>query len=125
TLRQILLLSRLPVVEHQAKSVGFVPGALLRAVSDVLAIRRVERREVTGGIVGRDVPGLGATYRNDPDVAVGGSRFDLVVVRAEGNFLAVGGEGVVILSTEGEDGRIEVARGEIACGQRCSSLNSI
>ena len=58
TLRQVFLLARLPVVQHQPETVALVSRTLLGAVGDVAAIGRIERRRVAGGIVGGDVPGL-------------------------------------------------------------------
>src|ERR1035441_10016916 len=49
--RQIPLLSRLAVVQHQPKAVALVSRTLLDAVGDVLAIGRIERSRVASGIV--------------------------------------------------------------------------
>src|SRR5208283_2654396 len=121
--RQILLLSRLPVVQHQAEAVALVSRTLLGAVGDVLAIGRIERSRVAGGIVGGDVLRLGQHIGrsgvrgpidwDDPEIVVGGRGFDLVVVRGVANLLPVGREGVVILPAQRERRRIVVAGREI------------
>src|SRR5579864_3971523 len=51
--RQILLLPRLAVVQHQLEAVALVSRTLLGAVGDVAAIGRIERRRVAGRIFGR------------------------------------------------------------------------
>ena len=115
-------LTRLAVVQHQAEAVALVSRALLGAVGDVLAIGRIERRRVAGGIVGGDVfrlDGRGARrsiHRDDPEIVVGGCGFDLVVVRGVANLLPVGREGVVVLSTKREHGCVVVAGGEVQRG---------
>src|SRR5579864_3012466 len=121
-LRQILLLPRFAVVEHQAETVALVSRTLLGAVGDVAAIGRIERRRVAGGIVGGDVLRDGAggrgvrrsIYRDDPQIVVGGRGGILVVIRGVANLLPVGRVGVVILPAEGEHRRVVVARSEIA-----------
>src|SRR5208283_228006 len=117
--RKILFLPRLAVVEHQAKAVALVSRTLLGAVGDVLAIGRVERSRVAGGIVGGDVlcldrSGRSSIHRDDPEIVVGGGGFDLVVIRGVANLLPVGREGVVILPAQRERRRIVVAGREIA-----------
>src|SRR5882724_6815123 len=100
--RKFFLRPSFPLVQHQPKAVALVSRTLLGAVGDVLAIGRIERRRVAGGIVGGDVLGGSTIYRNSPEIVVGGSGFDLVVIRAVANLLPVGGEGVVVLSAERE-----------------------
>src|ERR1017187_743327 len=139
TLRYILLLARLAVVQHQAEAVALVARTLLGAVGDVAAIGRIERRRVAGGIVGGDVLGFGQNLchvviwlsgarfargadecvrpyidRDDPEIVVGGSGLILVVIRGVTNLLPVGREGVVILPAEREHRRVVVAGGEVA-----------
>ena len=116
---QTLLLPRLPVKQHQPKAVAFVSRTLLGAVGDVLAIGRIERSRVAGGIVGGDVLGLdrsGRTsiHRNDPQIVIGGSSFDLVVIRGVANLLPVGRESVVVLPAQREHRSIVITRREIA-----------
>src|SRR3954453_22850623 len=48
-LRQLSDLSRLPLVEHQAKAVALVSGARLREIGDVFPIGRVARRRLRAG----------------------------------------------------------------------------
>src|SRR5208282_48319 len=85
--RQILLLARLAVVQHQAEAVALVSRTLLGAVGDVLAIGRIERSRVAGRIVGGDVLCRPSADRDDPEIVVGGGGFDLVVVRGVANLL--------------------------------------
>src|ERR1700692_1535694 len=120
---QTLLLSGLAVVQHQPEAVALVSRTLLGAVGDVVAIGRIERRRVAGGIVGGDVFGFGQnlsrrvarshTDRDDPEIVVRGGGFILVMVRGIANFLAVGREGVVVLSPQREYGRVGVAGREV------------
>src|ERR1017187_5270564 len=124
TLRYILLLARLAVVQHEAEAVALVSRTLLGAVGDVAAIGGIERRGVAGGIVGGDVLGFGQnlsgrvarshTDRDDPEIVVGGSGRILVVIRGVANLLSIGRESIVVLPAEREHGRIVVARGQIA-----------
>src|ERR1035441_9796687 len=123
-LREIFLLPRLAVVQHQPEAIALVSRTLLGAVGDVLAIGRIERRRVAGGIVGGDVLRLDGRdarrsiihiQRDDPEIVVGGGRgFDLVVVRGVANLLPVWREGVVVLPAERELGRVVVAGREVA-----------
>src|ERR1035441_3312614 len=124
-LREIFLLPRLAGVQHQPEAIALVSRTLLGAVGDVLAIGRIERRRVAGGIVGGDVLRLDGRdarrsiihiQRDDPEIVVGGCGFDLVVVRGVANLLPVRREGVVVLSAEREHGRIVVARREVVGG---------
>src|SRR5208282_3488826 len=121
------------VVQHQAEAVGLIPRTLLGAVGYVAAVGRVERGRVARRVVGRNVLGLcqnlggrggrphmaradivrAPTYRNDPQIVVGGGGRVLVVIRGVANLLAVGGEGVVVLTAYGENWGIEVAGSEI------------
>jgi len=114
--RHILFLPRLAVVQHQPEAVALVSRTLLGAVGDVLAIGRIERSRVAGGMVGGDVLGRSAIYRDDPEIVVRGRGFDLVVIRGVANLLPVGREGVVVLSAEREYGRVVVAGGEVQRG---------
>src|SRR6266446_2033490 len=108
-LGQILLLSRLAVIQHQPKAVALVSRTLLGAVGDVAAVGGIERRRVAGGILGGDVLGHAAADRGDPEIVVGGSGFVLVVIRGVANLLSVGREGIVVLPTERENGSVVVA----------------
>src|SRR5258708_11958447 len=115
---QILLLSRLAVVEHQAEAVALVSRALLGAVGDAAAIGRIERRRVAGGIVGGDVlrldrSGRASADRNDPQIVVGRSGLILVMIGGVANLLPVGREGIVVLPAEREYRSVVVAGGEI------------
>src|ERR1019366_7330612 len=112
-LRHILLLACLAVVEHQPEAVALVSRTMLGAVGDVLAIGRIERRRIAGGIVGGDVLCRSPVHRNDPEIVVGGRGFDLVVVRGVANLLPVGREGVVVLPAKREHGRVVVPRREV------------
>src|ERR1039457_703285 len=121
TLRYILLLARLAVVQHQAEAVALVSRTLLGAGGGVRAIGRIERRRVAGGIVGGDVlrgDGRDARrsiiHRDDPQIVVGGRRPDLVVVRGVTNLLPVGRESVVVLPAERELRSVVVSGREIA-----------
>src|SRR5262249_9205239 len=58
---QIPLLSRLPVIQHQPESVALVARTQLRAIGDVLTIRRIEWSVVGGLVLGSDVLGLCST----------------------------------------------------------------
>src|SRR5208282_1089628 len=111
--RKILFLPRLAVVEHQPKAVALVSRTLLGAVGDVLAIGRIERSRVAAGIVGRDVLGRSSIHRNDPEVIIGRSSFDLVVVRGIANLLPIRRKSVVILPAQRELRRIVVAGREV------------
>ena len=125
---QILLLARLPVVQHQPEAVALVSRTLLGAVGDVAAIGRIERRRVAGGIVGGDVLGLRQNLRgrgarrsidrDNPQIVVGRSRRILVVIRGVANLLPVGREGIVILPAERKNRRIIVAGCEVAYSER-------
>ncbi len=124
-LGQVDGLPRLAVVQHQAEAVALVSRTLLGAVGDVLAIGRIERSRVAGGIVGGDVlrgDGRDArrsiVYRDDPEIVVGGCGFDLVVVRGVANLLPVRREGVVVLPAQRERRRIVVARREVSREKR-------
>src|SRR6266853_643018 len=111
---ELRLLSRPPVVQHQPEAVALVSRTLLGAIGDVLAIGRIERRRVAGGIVGGDVLGRSSIHRDDPEIVVGGRGFDLIVVRGVANLLPVGREGVVVLSAEREYGSVVVSGREVA-----------
>src|SRR6266446_5071432 len=113
-LGQILLLSRLAVIQHQPKAVALVSRTLLGAVGDVAAVGGIERRRVAGGILGGDVLGRASADRGDPQIVVRGSGFVFVVIRGVANLLPVGREGVVVLPAKREHGRIIVAGREIA-----------
>src|SRR5207245_7151840 len=54
-LREVLLLSRLPVIPHQAPAVALVSRTLLRAIGDVLPIRRIKRSLLRRLVAGSDV----------------------------------------------------------------------
>ena len=108
-LREVLSLPAFPVVQHQPGAITFVSGTKLGTVRNVPAIRRIEGRGVAGRIVGRDVFGCPSIHRNDPQVVVSRGCFEFVVIRDVAEFLAVGREGVVVLSAETEDGRIVIA----------------
>src|ERR1700722_11301 len=104
-LREILLLFRLAVVQHQAEAVALVSRTLLGAVGDVAAIGRIERRRVAGGSVGAAVLGLGqnlagrgvrrSVNRDDTQSVVGGSGLVLVMIRGVANLVPIGREGIV------------------------------
>src|SRR6266404_2445302 len=99
---------------------------LLGAVGDVLAVGRIERRRVAGGIVGGDVlrldgsglDGRGARrstiHRDYPEIVVGGRGFNLVVVRGVADLLPVGREGIIVLSAEREHRSVVVAGRQVA-----------
>src|ERR1017187_11002475 len=111
TLRYILPLACLAVVQHQAEAVALVSRTLLGAVGDVAAIGRIEWRRVAGGIVGGDVLRRASGDGDDPQIVVRRSRRILVVVRGVANLLPVGREGVVILPAKREHRGVVVARG--------------
>src|ERR1035437_771675 len=120
-LREIFLLPRLAVVQHQPEAIALVSRTLLGAVGDVLAIGRIERRRVAGGIVGGDVLRLDGRdarrsiiHRDDPQIVFGGRRPALVGIRGVANLLPVGRESVVVLPAERELRSIVVAGREIA-----------
>ena len=104
-----MLLPRLPVVKHQPEPVTLISRTLLGAVGDVLAIGRIERSRVAGGIVGGDVlcldrAGRPSADRDDPQIVVSGSRRILVVIRRVTNLLPVGRE------EESDDGFRQLGR---------------
>src|ERR1035438_5887312 len=101
-LRQILLLRRLAVVEHQAELVALVSRTPLSAVGNVAAVGRIERRGVAGRIVGSDVLGGASADRDDPEIVVGGRRGVLVLIRGVANLLPIGRESIVVLPAERE-----------------------
>src|SRR5438128_2088488 len=55
TFCHILLLSRLPVIQHQPPAVALVSRPRLRAIGDVLSIRRIERSVVGSFVLSSDV----------------------------------------------------------------------
>src|SRR6185369_5818817 len=101
-LSQISFLSRLPVVQHQPEPVALVPWPLLRAVGDVLAIRRIKRSRVARRVLSGDIlrlPSRASVYRHQPQVVIRGRRFHLVVIRRVTDLLSVGRKSVEILSS--------------------------
>src|SRR5438445_334213 len=91
SLGQFLLLSRLPVVQHQTPAVALVSRTRLRAIGDVLPIRRIERSLIRRLVVGSDVLGLeGRDARPSinwdcKQIIVGADGFNFIVVRGEAN----------------------------------------
>src|SRR5580692_4926188 len=113
-LRQVSLLPRLAVVQHQPETVALVSRTLLGAVGDVASIGRIERRRVAGRIVGGNVLRRASADRDDPQIVVGRSRRILVVIRGVANLLPVRRKGIVILPAEREHGCVVVAGREVA-----------
>src|SRR5579871_249512 len=119
-LRQVLLLSCLAVVEHEAEAVALISRTLLGAVGDVAPVGRIKRRSIARGIVGGDVLRLDrrgacrSVNRYDPEIVVGGGCRILVVIRRVANLLPIGRKGVVILTAQREDRRIVIAGSQIA-----------
>src|SRR5205807_5919839 len=114
----------LPVVQHQAEAVALVSRTRLRAVGDVVAIRRIERSLIRRFVVGSDVlrrrkdsGGRGVrpyVNRDNEQVIVGADGFNFIVVRGEANLLAIGREGVHVLSAKMKRRRIVIAGSKVA-----------
>src|SRR6185369_8497102 len=116
-LRQISFLSRLPVVQHQPEPVALVPRPLLRAVGDVLAIRRIKRSRVARRVVSRDVlrlPSRVCVYWHQPQVVIRGRRFHLVVIRGVTDLLSIRRKGKEVLSTQRERRSVVITRRQVA-----------
>src|ERR1700722_7034657 len=117
-LRQVLLLAGLAVIQHQAEAVALVSRTLLGAIGDVLAVGRIERGRVAGGIVGGVFFCRPPADRDNPEIVIGRGGFVLIVIRGVTNLLAVRREGIVVLAAEREYRRVVVARREVA-RRRC------
>src|SRR3989442_1858192 len=114
----------LPVVQHQAEAVALVSRTRLRAVGDVVAIRRIERSLIRRLVVGSGVllcrKGSGGrgvrayVNRDNEQVIVRAGGFDFIVVRGEANLLPIRREGVIVLPAKRKDWSIVIARSEIA-----------
>src|ERR1700722_13330957 len=115
-LRQVLLLAGLAVIQHQAEAVALVSRTLLGAIGDVLAVGRIERGRVAGGIVGGDVLCRSAADRDNPEIVIGRGGFVLIVIRGVTNLLAVRREGIVVLAAERDGGDAVGAGVEVAGG---------
>src|SRR5205823_6298806 len=117
---QINALLPLTVVQHQTPAVALVSRTLLRAIGDVLPIRRIERSLIRRLVVGSDVLGLdGRDARpsidwDDEQIIVGADGFNFIVVRGEANLLAIGGKGVIVLPAKMKRRRIVIAGSKVA-----------
>src|SRR5207245_6983618 len=109
-----------PVVQHQTEAVALVSRTLLRAIGDVLPIRRIERSLIRRLVVGSDVLGLDgrdarpSTNWDCKQIIVGADGFNFIVVRGEANLLAIGGKGVIVLPAKMKRRRIVIARSKVA-----------
>src|SRR5205085_1008030 len=96
---------------------ALVPWPLLRAVGDVLAIRRIERSRVARRVVSRDVlrlPSRSSVYRHQPQVVIRGRRFHLVVIRRVTDLLSIRRKGKEVLSTQRERRSVVITRRQVA-----------
>src|SRR5205085_5962181 len=95
---------------------ALVPWPLLRAVGDVLAIRRIERSRVARRVVSRDVlrlPSRSSVYRHQPQVVIRGRRFHLVVIRRVTDLLSIPRKGKEVLSTQRERRSVVITRRQV------------
>src|SRR5207245_6156942 len=82
----------LPVVQHQAEAVALVSRTRLRAVADVVAIRRIERSLIRRFVVGSDVLGLSQNLGGRRvRLYVDWNRTQIIVGRNRRNRCLVGG----------------------------------
>src|ERR1700730_14726236 len=109
-----MTLAGLSIVEHQPPAITFEPRPGLRSVSNVSAVGRIRRRQVVRGIFGGNAPLVPAGDRDGEDVAVSRSRFILVGVAREGEFLRIRRESIVGWSAKAEGRCVVVTRGEVA-----------
>ncbi len=89
-LSQVPLLPSLPIMQHQTPAVALVSWPHLRAIGDVLPIRRVEGSLICRRVVGSDVPGMSQNprarpilqdiHRHGEQIIVGAGGFDCVVI---------------------------------------------
>src|SRR5207245_10243546 len=100
--------------------ITLISRSRLRAIGDVLPIRRVERSLICRLVVGSNVFGLnGRGARpyidwNDPQIVAGADGFDWIVIRGVANLLPIRRTRIELLSAESERWIIVVSRFEVA-----------
>src|SRR6266536_302148 len=125
----MLLLSRFPLIQHQTPAVALVSRTRLRAIGDVLPIRRIERSFIRRLVVASDVLRLDelsldalclygrdarpSSYWNNPQVIIGAGGFNSVMVRGVANLQTIRRESIIVLPAEREHRRIVIAGRQI------------
>src|SRR5438093_6705572 len=114
SLRQVRLLPCLPLVHHQPPAIALVSRTRLRAIADVLPIRRIQRSLIGGLVVGCDVLRWPSICRDGEQIIVRAGGLIFLGIRREANLLPAGRKGIHVLPAQMKRRRIVISRRQIA-----------